>query len=223
VNVLEAYRKGSVAFMGVDLEVAPGALVPRLETELLGRTAVGSIGRMEIAAPRVVDMCCGAGNLACGIAHSLPEAVVWASDLAGECVELARRNVARLGLAARVHVRQGDLFAALSGLALEGAVDAVVCNPPYISCGRLEGDRAHLLEHEPRAAFDGGPYGLAVQQRVVNEAREFLKPGGVLLIEIGLGQERQMRQIFLRAGAYEEVCMVTDEAGNARVASARRK
>jgi release factor glutamine methyltransferase len=223
VNVLEAYSRGSVPFMGIEVSVAPGALVPRPETELLGGAAVETIGRMERAAPRVIDMCCGAGNLACGIAHRLPAALVWASDLTHECAEIARGNVARLGLAGRVQVRQGDLFAALHGLGLEGTVDAVVCNPPYISCSRLEGDRAHLLEHEPRAAFDGGPYGLAVQQRVVNDAREFLRPGGVLLFEIGLGQERQMRQLFHRAGAYEEICLVADEAGNARVASGRRK
>ena len=223
MNIAEAYAKGSVPFMGIELGVAPGALVPRSETELLGRTALESLAAMRAAAPRVVDMCCGAGNLACGIAHHVSGARIWASDLTAECVELARSNVKRLGLGARVEVRQGDLFAALSGSALEGTVDAVVCNPPYISRNRLEGDRAHLLEREPRAAFDGGPYGLSVQQRVVNEAREFLRPGGVLLFEIGLGQERQMRQLFLRAGVYEEICMIADEAGNPRVVSARRK
>jgi release factor glutamine methyltransferase len=223
MNVLEAYARGSVPFMGIEVGVAPGALVPRPETELLGRTALAAIGGMGVAAPRVIDMCCGSGNLACGIAHGLPAAAVWAADLTSECVELAHGNARRLGLADRVHVRQGDLFGALSGLALEGTIDAVVCNPPYISCGRLEGDRAHLLEHEPRAAFDGGPYGLAVQQRVVNEARDFLRPGGILMFEMGLGQERQMRVLFTRAGAYDGVSMVADEAGNPRVAWCRRR
>lgn len=221
MNIAEAYAKGKVPFMGIELGVAPGALVPRAETELLGRTALELLSALH--APRVIDMCCGAGNLACAIAHHLPGARIWASDLTDECVELTRGNVRQLGLGARVEVRQGDLFAGLSGLALEGAIDAVVCNPPYISVNRLQGDRAHLLEHEPRAAFDGGPYGLSVQQRVVNEAREFLRAGGVLLFEIGLGQERQMRQLFRRAGVYEDIRMVADEAGNPRVALARRK
>lgn len=222
MNVTEALRRGSVAFMGIEVAVAPGALVPRAETELLGNTALRAISGLKVEAPRVIDMCCGAGNLACGIAHALPRAALWASDLTAECVELACRNVARLNLGARVHVCQGDLFAPLRGQSLEETVHAVVCNPPYISCNRLEGDRAYLLEHEPRAAFDGGAYGLAVQQRVVNEARDFLRPGGILLFEMGLGQERQMRQLFSRARAYDDICMVGDEAGNARVAMARR-
>ena len=103
---------------------------------------------------------------------------VWAADLTGPCVETAKRNASALGLQSRVTVVQGDLFAALAGLQLEGTVDVIVCNPPYISTGRLAADRASLLKHEPREAFDAGPYGLAIHQRVVKAAPVFLKPGG---------------------------------------------
>src|SRR5690606_12196786 len=116
--------------------------VPREETELLGRTAVEAIAALHRDVPRVVDMCCGSGNLACGIAHAIPAARVWATDLTDGCVTLARGNVARLSLNNRIEVRQGDLFAGLDGLGLEGSMDAVVCNPPYISGRRLAGDRA---------------------------------------------------------------------------------
>jgi HemK-like putative methylase len=168
-------------------------------------------------------MCCGSGNLACAVANALPSARVWAADLTEACVSLAKKNVARLGLGARVSVGQGDLFAGLGGHDLTGTIDAVICNPPYISTGRLEKDRAHLLESEPREAFDGGPYGLSIHQRVIGEALAFLRPGGWLLFEFGAGQDRQMKLLFGRAKAYDEVTLIPDGSGENRVIVARKK
>ncbi|QCI69008.1 class I SAM-dependent methyltransferase [Phreatobacter stygius] len=209
--------------MGVELLVAPGALVPRPETELLGATAVDVLRRMNRAEPRVVDMCCGAGNLACGIAHHIAGARVWASDLTDGCVEVARRNVAHHGLEDRVSVLQGDLFDALSGLALDGTIDVIVCNPPYISDKRLEGDRAHLLALEPREAFAAGPYGLSIHMRVVKDAPRYLRPGGVLVFEVGLGQDRQVAMLLERGKLYEGIGVVMNDAGEGRVVMARAK
>jgi release factor glutamine methyltransferase len=216
-SVAEAYGKGRIMFMGMELLVAPGALVPRPETELLGATAMDALRRMELPAPRVVDMCCGAGNLACAIAHHVQSSRVWASDLTDGCVEAARRNVAHHGLSGRVSVLQGDLFAPLSGLELEGAIDMIVCNPPYISDKRLEGDRAHLLELEPREAFAAGPYGLSIHMRVVKDALRYLRPGGVLLFEVGLGQDRQVASLMERSKGYEDVRAAANQAGESRV------
>lgn len=220
MNIGEIYGQGRIGFMGIEVMVAPGSLVPRPETEILGRAALDCIGALP--APRLIDMCCGSGNLACALAHHLPGAEIWASDLTHDCVEMARRNIARLGYADRVHVCQGDLFAALAGLGLEGSIDAVVCNPPYISTKRLDAERACLLEHEPREAFDGGPYGLTVHQRALAEAGAFLRPGGWLLFEIGLGQERQVELLFRRARSYEAFGLARDAAGNVRAAFGRR-
>lgn len=203
-------------FMDVELLVERGVLVPRAETELLGNTAL----ELLPDAARVIDMCCGSGNLACALASRLPRARVWASDLTDSCVSLARRNAQFTGVANRVTVVQGDLFAGLKGL--EGTIDLIVCNPPYISQAKLAGERAALLENEPREAFDGGPYGLSIHQRVVKEALPFLKSGGHLLFEIGLGQERQVRLLFERTRAYEGVRTVANAAGEARVVAARK-
>jgi HemK-like putative methylase len=168
-------------------------------------------------------MCCGSGNLACGVAAAICDLQVWASDLTDETVQLSRRNVDRLKLSSRVRVSQGDLFAGLAGLHLEGSIDVVICNPPYISEARLASDRAHLLEHEPREAFDGGPYGLSIHQRVIKEALPFLKPDGWLLFEMGLGQEQQLSFLFRRAKAYGDVQFINDAAGAPRVAFAQRQ
>jgi len=203
-------------FMDVELLVERGVLVPRDETELLGNTALGLLHHDA----RVIDMCCGSGNLACALATRLPRARVWASDLTDACVSLARRNTIFANVQDRVVVVQGDLFAGLKGL--EGTIDAIVCNPPYISQAKLAGERAALLDNEPREAFDGGPYGLSIHQRVVKEALPFLKPGGSLLFEIGLGQERQVKMLFERTRAYEDIRMVANAAGEVRVVAGRK-
>lgn len=219
-----AYVVGHEPFLGIDIFTNPAALIPRRETELLGRTAIETLREMSRAAgQRVIDMCCGAGNLACAIASLVDGARVWAADLTDGCVLLTARNVAHHGLGNRVEVVRSDLFAGLAGCGLEGSVDVVVCNPPYISSGRLEKDRRSLLEHEPREAFDGGPYGLSIQQRVIKEALDFLRPGGVLVMEIGRGQERRIGRLFERAKAYEEPRLSVDENGDVRVAAGRRR
>ena len=221
IDVARKMASGKQKFMGLELLCGQGALVPRPETELLANTAIGIVRESDSA--RVVDMCCGAGNLACAIVSHVPQARVWASDLTDGCVGWSRKNVAHLGLGDRIEVAQGDLFVGFTGKGLEVTIDLVVCNPPYISTGRLEAERAPLLDHEPREAFDGGPYGLSIHQRVIKEAVAFLKPRGWLLFEFGLGQERQLRILFDRAKAYENFQLKNNEAGVPRVALAQVK
>jgi release factor glutamine methyltransferase len=211
-----------ITWMGLAFETNDQVLVPRRETELLARTALDLLKTVEAAAPiRVIDMCCGAGNLSCALAHARPDIRVCASDLTDACVTLARRNVVRHGLEGRVDVRQGDLFSSLPEEELVGAVDLIVCNPPYISTGKLEGESAHLLDRQPREAFDAGPYGLAVHQRVIADATRFLKPGGWLVMEIGLGQQRQISLLFSRIKRYEKEQSWPDNNGSPRVMGAR--
>ena len=141
IDVTRSLEAGHQTFLGLDLLCGPGALVPRPETELLGRTAIEKV-KAAGASARVIDVCCGAGNLGCAIATLVPGTRVWATDLTDGCVHWTRRNVEHLGLGDRMTVRQGDLFAALAGDGLESTVDVIVCNPPYISTGRLAADRA---------------------------------------------------------------------------------
>lgn len=217
---------GRVEFLGCELLTDTDCLVPRKETEIVARAALERLRHHAFEGDRgpwCVDMCCGAGNIACALAFHLPSCRVWASDLTGGCVNLARRNAEHLGLGDRVTVQQGDLFASLVGQGLEGKVDLVACNPPYISSGRLGDERATLLEKEPREAFDGGPYGLSIHQRVLQQARDYLRPGGHLLFEIGLGQERQFELLVRRTrGAYGPVQWYEDAQGRPRAAGLER-
>lgn len=213
------YLIGQTRFMGVDVFIAPGALIPRAETELLGQTALELLPGIE--SPRLIDMCCGSGNLACAIAVHRPALRVWASDLTAAAVTVARRNTELLGISDRVFVGQGDLFEPLAHLGLEKSIDLVVCNPPYISTGRLERDRAELLSHEPREAFDGGPYGVSIFQRVIRDAVAYLKPASHLIFEVGAGQERQVQALFARSRAYGPPIVRNDANGVPRVVGAQ--
>jgi release factor glutamine methyltransferase len=222
VYVANAYRAGRVTFMGLSLHVAPGALVPRSETELLVMVAIRLLSAHAKQPVQVIDLCCGVGNVSCAIAHALPAAKIWAIDIEAKCAELARSNAVKCGVADRVSVLEGDLLTSLADAGLEGGVDAIVCNPPYISEHRLAGQAAHLLEQEPRSAFAAGPYGLSVHARLARDASHYLSAGGHLCMEIGLGQGRQVYRLLERTGAYDEIQLVPNADGEERVIAARR-
>jgi len=213
---------GHQCFLGVDLLVGKGVLVPREETEILGREVLAHLRTLSLGAPerelRMIDMGCGSGNLACAAALGVPSVRVWASDTSDSCALLTRANVARLHLEDRVVVAQGDLFAPLANIGLEGTMDLVVMNPPYIPSHVLEASLAGLLQHEPRAAFDGGPYGITILTRLLQEAPAFLNQGGHLLFEFGLGQDGLVRALVERNRRYAALRFAGDAQGHPRVA-----
>ena len=215
--------RASLKFMDVDIIAPEGVLKPRAETEILGKRAVEHLLQIGVNRPiRVIDMCCGSGNLAVAIAIHIPDCRVWAADLTEAAVRTAKRNVELHRLSDRIEVRQGNLFAALDGDRLEETIDLIICNPPYISAGRLDGPSADLLLKEPREAFDGGPFGLSIHQRLIRDAVVFLKPGGLLMCEFGEGQYRQVASLIERSKAYHPPENVLDPNGIPRVAVARR-
>jgi len=215
---------GCVEFMGVEIQTAPDCLVPRRETELLAFYAIELLNGLGKPDPVVIDLGCGVGNIGCAVACHLPGALVYMSDLTPACVRATQANVDSLGLAERVRVLQGDLFDPFIGLGLEKKVDLIVCNPPYISSGSLRAERASLLDREPREAFDGGPYGLNIHQKVISGSVQFLKDEGWLAFEFGLGQERQLQLLFKRAKSiYRDPIIKKNDAGVARVVVSQRR
>ena len=221
IDVAIARETGRVTFLGVELLCHPKTLVPRPETELLARIAIEKLEALQRDAC-VVDVCCGTGNIACVIASRVPTTRVWASDSSEYAVANARANVAHLALGARVEVLQGDLLRALDGHGLEGSIDLIACNPPYISTQRLETERRELLALEPREAFDGGPYGLTGHQRVINEALPYLTAHGWLALEVGVGQARQVEMLIRRAKGYDVTERLVDANDDVRVVLARK-
>ena len=168
-----------------------------------------------------VDVCCGAGNLAVALALHRPRLTVYALDLEPASVALSRANAERHDVAGRLQATESDVYEALDP-ALAGSIDLIVCNPPYISQARLDGGLDTIAPDEPLSAFDGGPFGVNIQTRVIAGARDLLRPGGRLVMEFGERQERQVAALLKRAKGFEQPVLHDDEEGVPRVVEARR-
>jgi release factor glutamine methyltransferase len=213
---------GKQRFLGIDLLTREDVLAAREETEIVGNEVLAILRALFEADPkrelRMIDMGCGSGNLACAAAMAIPQVKVWASDITESCASLTRANVTHLALEKKIQVSQGDLFAPLVGRGLEGTMDLVVMNPPYIPSTSLASSHAGLLRHEPKEAFDGGPYGISILTRLLQEAPPFLKAGGNLLFEFGLGQAKIVKSLVERKNLYAGFRFANDAQGEPRAA-----
>jgi release factor glutamine methyltransferase len=218
-----AHLSGRQRFMSLELLAGSQALIPRKETEILGKTGIMLLEKVSanVTAPRVIDVCTGAGNLALVMAVSCPTCSVFASDLSSEAVELARKNARHLNVANRMDVIEGDLFAAFSSSDFYESIDLITCNPPYISSAKVPEMNSEISEHEPAMAFDGGPFGIKILHRVIKEAPRFLKQGGWLAFEVGAGQGAAMVKRMEKKYAYTEVSAVEDDEGVIRAVFGR--
>lgn len=193
------YILGVASFLGEVLRCAPGALIPRGETELLTLTCLEYIAAMQNSGNRelnIIEIGTGSGNIAVLLALRSRNTVIHASDISPEAVEVARENIERFGVGDRVRLACGDLFEPLRGSGLEGRTDIVVCNPPYIPSGSVDRLDSEIRDHEPRVALDAGAYGIDIFRRLISDAPVFLRPGGVLVFEIGVGQEKLVDRLF---------------------------
>jgi release factor glutamine methyltransferase len=218
-NTPLAYITGRQNFMGIELLCDKRALIPRKETEILGRTALKiceSISKTKDK-PLVLDLCCGSGNLGLALSALSPKISVFSSDLSKEAVDLAKENNLFLNLVDRVTVLPGDLFEAFESNKFLGQVDIIVCNPPYISSTKVTKMNIEISNNEPVMAFDGGMIGTKIIQQLIREAPRFLVKGGSLIFEVGLGQGTFIGQLCQKSGNYDKVVTVNDEAGNIRV------
>ena len=127
-----------------------------------------------------------------------------------------------MGLSGRVDFRTGDLVAPF-GPDLDGTVDLLSCNPPYISTGRVSTMPPDISNHEPGLAFDGGPFGIKVLARVPREGLRLLRPGGWLCFEVGLGQGPPMVKRLEQQGVYDPIRTFSDGAGQVRALAAQVK
>lgn len=218
-----AHLTGRQRFMGLEMLASPEALIPREETELLARAALAALREAadRTGSARAIDLCTGSGNLALSLAWHEPRAAVWGADLSPEAVAFARRNAGHLGLADRVRLVAGDLFEPFDTPEFAGKVDVVACNPPYISSAKVEAMPDEIRAHEPRLAFDGGPFGIRILARLVDGAPRVLRPGGALAFEVGLGQGPGVRKRIEKAGAWADVTEIKDARGETRALVAR--
>lgn len=201
------YIRGEAEFWSLPFTVSPAVLIPRPDTEVLVEEALKRIS----GTCRVLDVGTGSGAIAIAIADERPEAKVEAVDLSPEALTVARGNAERNGVADRVALRQGDLRQ------LTGAdYDLVVSNPPYIPSADLAGLMPEVREFEPLLALDGGKDGLYAYRLLAAQAATLLKPGGWLLLEVGIGQAEAVAGLLQTAGLVE-IFTRADYAGVARV------
>lgn len=204
---------GRAWFRFVDLEVGPGVFVPRPETELLAGWAVEACA--EIEAPVVVDLCTGSGAIAKAVAHEVPAARVHAVELDPDAHRWAERNLAGTG----VDLRQGDMATAFDDL--DGQVDVVVCNPPYIPLEAWESVALEARDHDPHLALFSGQDGLDAMRVLERRAAALLRPGGVVGAEHADVQGESAPGVFVASGRWSDVRDHRDLAGRARFVTAR--
>jgi len=186
-----AYIVGSAGFFGLEFSVSPSVLIPRPATETLVELALERLPKDGTFA----DIGTGSGAIAIAVLTKAARAEAVATDLSERALDVARRNARAIGVSQRLDVRQGDLYEPLG----TERFDLVVSNPPYVREDDFDG-LAPELRHEPRAALVAGADGLGVVRRLVEGARDRLKEGGRLLLEIGAGQAERVRDLAFHAG-----------------------
>ena len=210
--------KGHYAFRGLDLLIRDGVFVPRASSELLANEAIRALRRRR--GQRVaVDVATGAGPVALAVASEVRDADVWGVDISVEAALLGKDNARHLGLR-NVHFRAGDLLDALPRR-LRGEIDVFTIHPPYVLRGDLKELPREIRAFEPlQSLTDGSDDGLGLVRRLAAESHVWLRPGGVLLVEVGTYLSRRT-QATLRAAKLVDVGWTKDDLGVTRVVSGR--
>ena len=231
------YILGEVEFRGLLFKVNREVLIPRPETELLVEEAVNSVcsgdtilnsqeikyGVPGIKDITVLDLCTGSGCIAICIAMEIEERGglrVYAVDISGGAIAIARKNAERHRVEEKITFLVGDLFSVIKPLGLEGKIDLIVSNPPYVSKEAMERLQPEIKGYEPVLALYGGEDGLDFYRRIIREAPRYLKQQGGLIMEIGFNQARHVRNLFEKEKVFSGVEVKRDLAGIERIIKA---
>jgi release factor glutamine methyltransferase len=209
------YIIGEAEFYGLPFRVNRDVLIPRPETEHLVEKTI-ALAR-EFARPRIVDVGTGSGAIAIALARNLTDAQIVATDISAAALAVARENAERNGVAERVRLVEGDLFAPVAG----EQFDFVVANPPYVAGRDRDSLSVEVREYEPSQALFAGEDGLAIYRRLIPAAFALLVPSGFVALEIGYGQELAVGAL-LAESRFTQIEFTADLQGIPRVASARR-
>lgn len=209
------YITGHQEFMGLDFYVHENVLIPRPDTEILVEKVLQLLKNKENL--EIADVCTGTGAIAVSLAYYIPDSFVYASDISHHAVECCRRNIEKHGLESRMKLLQGDLLEPLFEEGLEGRLDALVSNPPYISKNDMETLPLSVRGFEPHLALYGGGEGLDFYIKILKDAARLLKKGGLLAFEIGYDQGPALTKLIEDKGNYKNIRIEKDLAGLDRV------
>jgi release factor glutamine methyltransferase len=210
---------GAREFWSLSLAVSPAVLVPRPDTETVVELALDAVtasgGRQRPL--RLLDIGTGSGALLLALLTELPAATGIGTDISEAALAVARDNAARLALDARCTFVACDI-----AQAVDGPFDLVVSNPPYITSAEIATLAPEVRDHDPRLALDGGPDGLAAYRTIAADAGRLLAPGGMLVAELGAGQEDAITRLFTQVGLAVPAPARKDLGGIARALLAGR-
>jgi len=207
---------GYAYFRALELKVGPGVFVPRFETEVVTQLAVDALRAIPSEEPIAVDLATGSGAIALSLATEVPNAKIYAVELSADALVFTRENFARY--APNAELRQGDLADAFGDL--DGQVDVLISNPPYIPDEMIPiYPEVHL--HDPSLALYGGTDGLDLIRKVDASARRLLRPGGSLIIEHADMQGKAVQELLLASG-WRNVATQKDLAGRDRATTGTR-
>ncbi len=223
-NIPLAFILGYQTFMGFDFLVDKRALIPRVETEILAKTAIELLSDTPCLNGnfKIIDVCCGSGNVGLSIAKSIDNAVVYLSDITEDAVLLTKDNIKHLGLKGKALAFQGDFLSVFESEDFYKTIDLIVCNPPYIPSSKVPKMHDEISNNEPKEAFDGGMMGIKIIQRLISESTQFLRKGGWVAFEIGLGQGDFVLKFMERSNKFSSIHTATDTEGNVRVVYAMK-
>jgi release factor glutamine methyltransferase len=217
-----AYILGHREFWSLEFKVNSKVLIPRPETEGVIERLLKLAGNGEDEKPfRILDVGTGSGILAVVAALEFPTARVTAVDNSVDALEVARGNALLHQVADRIEFLKMNLMGDWN-LPENNLYDTILSNPPYIPSKELEHLMPDVRDHEPRAALDGGPDGLACYRSIIANAFPYLKPGGYLIFEVGDDQSGPVKQDLQAHGKLGEIEIVQDLSGRDRVVSTRR-
>jgi release factor glutamine methyltransferase len=216
---------GRAGFRHLELVVGPGVFVPRPETESVVQWAVDALARLRdeegVTAPLVVDLCTGSGTIALALANEVPGAVVHAVERSADAMAWTKRN-------AEIRTAAGDpevmlhLADAADGIPeLDGTVDLVASNPPYVATMEAHVPDPEVLDHDPGIALWAGEDGLDLVRVVEATARRLLRPGGLLVVEHSDRQGQTAPALLREAGGWADITDHRDLAGRDRFVTAR--
>jgi len=214
------YILGTQEFCGIEFAVTPAVLIPRPETELLVEEVLRRISLAQHAT--LVDVGTGSGCLAVAIARLRSHTRVIATDISQASLEVAQENARRHAVVDRITWLEGDMLNPLAEKKLDGRVDIIVANPPYIAEAEWIDLQPEIREFEPRRALVAGPRGTECHERLVKDAHRYLSPQGALVMEIGVGQGQAVCQLVETIDGYGPVRLIRDAAGIERVVVVER-
>lgn len=217
-----AYILGYKEFWSLNLEVNPNVLIPRPETECLVERALESLAAGSSSASKsILELGTGSGAIVVALASENSRHSYLGTDISGEAVRVARQNAIRHGLDAKIRFMVADWFAPFDPKS--AGFDLIVSNPPYIRSGDIQRLEPEIYAYEPLLALDGANDGLRDLRRIIQTAYAYLKPDGVLLMEMGHDQKEPLKQIINTSGQYEDPEFYKDYSGHDRIVSARKR